>query len=448
MKIGLVWECPWTPSSYGKLALWTAYGLLKEGFSVRLYCPSMPEMSLYSRCVDYTVKCLHRTIGVCVDPGQPLEVCHSAAACNDRDVDVYIIGGTPFGRVESKWVEQCSHSQKPVAGYFVTETSIVQPMLAMWLAHVDAVAFPARAVAEAFLAHEPARELHKDWILAPHGLPDYYRTLTPDQILDYGLKAMDSGDAERLKPALESRSEGSLYGTIAKDHPRKDYAALLSAFALLKHKHPGRKLRLFLGLIKAVGAPMWNVDAIKATLGLADDDILTLEPRLQETGITELGLLFAYSLLNAYILATLGEGFGLPLVEAGSLGIPIVATRTPVIEELWEGYPLLAESKPIVVSEGFILYGTDYADLASKMEVLLDENSWEKCSKRAKATASRYTLDRMVEGVVKLAELAEKKKGAKKPHPLEKYDATPTPAYKEKVIKTLYPQAGTAKPKI
>jgi len=54
----------------------------------------------------------------------------------------------------------------------------------------------------------------------------------------------------------------------------------------------------------------------------------------------------------------------------------------------------------------------------------------------------------MVEGVVKLVELAEKKKGAKKPHPLEKYDATPTPAYKEKVIKTLYPQAGTAKPKI
>ena len=439
MRIGIIWECPWVPSSYGKLSLWLTYGLMREGFDVRVYCPSVVEMPAYHRCLEYRVLCLHRELGVCVDPGRFIEVCNPSWACGDGgdDVDVYVIGGSPYGGVESRWVERCSRSRKPVAGYFVTETPVLQPLLASWLFHVDAVGFPARAVAESFLSFEPVREVHKDWVLAPHGLPDYYYDLHPDEILAYSMSLL-GGDAERLKPILESRREGSVYGTVGKDHPRKDYAALLSAFTLLKNKHRDRRLKLFIGLVKAVGAPMWNIDAMMGTLGLENEDVVSFESKLEESGVSELGLLHTYSLMNVFTFATLGEGFGLPPVEAGALGIPVVVTRTPVTEEVWEGYPLLVRSRPILVSEGFILYGTDYKDLADKMEILLDGGERERYGKQARGIAQKYTLDRMTEGVIKLCQLAEEKRGTKKPHPLQKYEVKPTQGYKERVLRVLF----------
>jgi len=42
----------------------------------------------------------------------------------------------------------------------VTESAVVQPLLALWLLHVDAVGFPTRAVARAFMVHDAVREAH------------------------------------------------------------------------------------------------------------------------------------------------------------------------------------------------------------------------------------------------------------------------------------------------
>jgi len=442
VRVGIAWECPWIPSSYGKLSLWLARELQRLGVDVRIYCPSSPEVTLYSKCVEYRPLCAHREIGVCADLERPVEVCNTRYLCRDSDVDVYVLCGSPYGQVESEWIRECSKTSHPVAGYFVTESDVVPPLLAMWLLHVDAVGFPTRAVARAYLVHDQVRGVHGDWVHAPHGLPEYYFELSADTVLEYSLKLVPER-SRGLELLLESLRDGVVYGMVAKDHPRKDFAAVLAAYARVKSRceeldhHFCDKVRLFLGTVKAVGAPTWVIETIRDQLGLAPSDVIVLEDQQQLSGITELGLLHAYSMTHVFVFATMGEGFGLPPLEAAALFRPVLVTRTPVTEEVWEGYPLLVESRSVLDSSGFILHATDYSDLAGKMYRLLSERYRRRLGRLARRVAERYSSTEMARSLIKLAELAVEKRGTKKPHPLQEYRVNATPSYRDTVLEVL-----------
>jgi len=438
VRVGIAWECPWVPSSYGKLVAWIAPELQRAGFSVRVYCPSVPDVMLYSKHIMYSPSCTHRNLEVCVEYVEPVEVSNDRWLCEDDDVDVYLIGGSPYGQVESGWISRCSKTRKPVAGYFVTESDVVPPLLSSWLLHVDAVGFPARAVADAFLTAEEVREAHKDWVHAPHGLPRYYFRLTPDEVLEYGLGRV--AKTRGLELALESRGVGRLFGVVAKDHPRKDFGALLTAFTAVRNESGDPRVRLLLAKITAVGSPAWDAGAMMASLGLTGDEVLTLEDRWVVGGVTEMGLLFTYSLMNVHVTPTFGEGFGLPAVESASLGIPPIITETPVTREVWEGYPVLVRSRPVLVGEGFILHATDYGDLTDKMLSMLDPGVREVNAGVAKSVAGRYTSEVMGRSVVRLVELAVRKEGNKRPHPLPSYPSEPTEEYRRRVRELVKPK--------
>jgi len=112
---------------------------------------------------------------------------------------------------------------------------------------------------------------------------------------------------------------------------------------------------------------MWDIDALMHALGLSQRDVIALEGKWQDYGVTEMGLLMSYSLMNVFAFPTLGEAFGLPPVEAGALGLPVVVTAVPSTEEIWDNYPLLVDSNPILMNDGSILYATSYRDLAVKL---------------------------------------------------------------------------------
>ena len=445
MKVGIAWECPWVPSSYGKLSLWLASELQRMGVDVRIYCPSAPETQLYSNRTLYKPECQHGELGICVELEKPIEVYNAGWLCGDEDVDVYVVCGAPYGATESEWIARCSKSSKPVAGYFVTESAIVPSILANWLFLVDATGFTTRAVARAYLVHDAVREFHSDWVLVPHGLPEYYFKLDPEEVFEYAMKLYEKRGLSNdpgLKLVLESRSEGVLYGTVGKDHPRKDYGALLSAFALLKRLCAERwgfcdKVRLLLGFVKAVGVPTWQVNMLMDLLGLESNDVVILAEEFQRRGITEMALLFLYSAMDAFVLATMGEGWGLPPLEAAALGRPVVVTKTPVTEEVWDGYPLLAESRPVVFPEGYILYQTDYRDLAEKMAKLLSSRARRHYGRLARQVAERYTARRMAESFLKLVDLAIQRCGVKKQYPLEKPLTQITGGYRSVVLEVL-----------
>ncbi|HEY5805346.1 MAG TPA: glycosyltransferase family 1 protein [Lysobacter sp.] len=139
---------------------------------------------------------------------------------------------------------------------------------------------------------------------------------------------LESGRVEQASPDIVGLCEKQgtrpwlvALGTV---EPRKDYATILAAFELLWLDG------VDVGLV-IIGKRGWNVEALSQQLlthpefgsrlhwleGLPDGDVQYLLDRC-----------------HALVQASIAEGFGLPVVEAGSRGIPLVLSDIPVFREI------------------------------------------------------------------------------------------------------------------
>jgi glycosyltransferase involved in cell wall biosynthesis len=137
-----------------------------------------------------------------------------------------------------------------------------------------------------------------------------------------------------------------MVGTI---EPRKAHAQALAAFELLWQK--GIDVNLVI-----VGKQGWMVDAVATAL--------RGHPQLGKKlfwlhGVSDQMLTEAYRLAAALLAASLGEGFGLPLIEAAQHGLPIIARGLPVFRE-------------VSGEHAFYFEGTEPAQLADAINQWLD----------------------------------------------------------------------------
>lgn len=126
---------------------------------------------------------------------------------------------------------------------------------------------------------------------------------------------------ERELKMLGRRSTILMVGTV---EPRKGHAQTLRAFELLWNQ----KFEINLVI---VGKHGWMVDELA--------DALNSHPKLGSRlfwyqGISDEALLRLYELADGVLMASEGEGFGLPLIEAAQHGKPILARDIPVFREI------------------------------------------------------------------------------------------------------------------
>lgn len=126
---------------------------------------------------------------------------------------------------------------------------------------------------------------------------------------------------ERELKMLGRRFTILMVGTV---EPRKGHAQTLRAFELLWNQ----KFEINLVI---VGKHGWMVDELA--------DALNSHPKLGShlfwyQGISDEALLRLYELADGVLMASEGEGFGLPLIEAAQHGKPILARDIPVFREI------------------------------------------------------------------------------------------------------------------
>jgi glycosyltransferase involved in cell wall biosynthesis len=116
--------------------------------------------------------------------------------------------------------------------------------------------------------------------------------------------------------------------------PKKNLPVLLRAVARLRVEGTWGTTRLALA-----GAPGWgplDLGAEAARLGL--DDVVRLLGPVPDGDLPAL-----YAEATAFVLPSLWEGFGLPVLEAMAAGTPVVAARRGALPEIADGAALLVE---------------------------------------------------------------------------------------------------------
>jgi glycosyltransferase involved in cell wall biosynthesis len=124
-----------------------------------------------------------------------------------------------------------------------------------------------------------------------------------------------------LLAAMKKAPSILMVGTL---EPRKGHAQALAAFEHLWAQGSNANLVI-------VGKQGWMVDAITARLRAHPENGKRL---FWVDGASDAALLRIYNAAAALLAASIGEGFGLPLIEAAQYGLPIIARDLPVFVEV------------------------------------------------------------------------------------------------------------------
>lgn len=98
-------------------------------------------------------------------------------------------------------------------------------------------------------------------------------------------------------------------------------------------------------------------------------------------GVTDADYARLLETAHALVHASLDEGFGIPLVEAMSVGTPIVVSDIPIFREIGGDAAIYADPR-------------DPARFAAAVRVLADAREWSRRSKAAREQARRFDWDR------------------------------------------------------
>jgi glycosyltransferase involved in cell wall biosynthesis len=144
-------------------------------------------------------------------------------------------------------------------------------------------------------------------------------------------------DTKRFRP-LENKasikaefglSDKFIVGTVARNQPRKNLPALIKAYAEFSKNKADTALYLHTQ-IRDVG---WNIDELVNYYEISDRAFCTSGFQAL-SGISDEELVRTYNLFDIFVLPTMAEGFGLPILEAQACGIPVLVTNFSACSEL------------------------------------------------------------------------------------------------------------------
>ena len=157
-----------------------------------------------------------------------------------------------------------------------------------------------------------------------------------------GVRKMATNDPEISKLPFEGKQYFVALGAI---HPRKNIPNLLLAFEHFKKKSDSDALLVIVGRIA------WKTKVIKSTLE-------KLQPKKDVKFVGYLSDQNLYQVLRhsiGLIYVSLFEGFGLPIVEAMQLGVPVITSNRSSMQEIAGDAAILVDPEhPGIIAQAMI----------------------------------------------------------------------------------------------
>lgn len=124
----------------------------------------------------------------------------------------------------------------------------------------------------------------------------------------------------------------------------------------------------------------WMVDTLIQSLHkhpLKDTKLFWLE------GVSDIGVVnTSISMPLSLIAASFGEGFGLPLIEAASYGLPIIAREIPIFQEVANEHALFFPNThdPLTLARSITIWLQRYRQNCHPSSAAIQSTSWHEAS--------------------------------------------------------------------
>ncbi len=158
-------------------------------------------------------------------------------------------------------------------------------------------------------------------------------------------------------------------GCVAANQARKNLPALVKAFARFAQGKPDVILYLHTPLLGN-----WDIGELVERFGVEPKTRLTvgLDPLC---GVPDETLVTIYNSFDVFVLPTMAEGFGLPLVEARACGVPVLATDYSACPELLpDPWQRLKVKDLLILSRNVEQALVDEDDLTGKLNTLYHDS--------------------------------------------------------------------------
>jgi glycosyltransferase involved in cell wall biosynthesis len=198
--------------------------------------------------------------------------------------------------------------------------------------------------------------------LAKNGIDSYY---IPHSV-NTGLFKPD----DEVRKTMRDRYQWDkkfIVGTVATNNgERKNWRASLKGIKILNERHPGEIIYyMHTNVHDKEGI---NLDALineygmKSFCRVPDATEMTI-------GIPQIDMARMYNVLDVFLLPSKGEGFGIPIIEAQSSGVPVITTKCTGHEELLGGGWYIKDTlQPEWTAQAGWQFNCDGEEVADRLE--------------------------------------------------------------------------------
>jgi glycosyltransferase involved in cell wall biosynthesis len=199
------------------------------------------------------------------------------------------------------------------------------------------------------------------------------------------------------------RGDAFVVGIVAanKGFPcRKAFHQNIAAFAELRKKHDDAILYLHtLDGSRPNGDCIDLVTYIKSLgLVIGQDVIFADQYSYANGGYPETAMNTLYNCMDVHLLVSMGEGFGMPQLEAQAAGVPVICGDwTTMPELLFSGWKVeRKDAEPFYTLQNTYQFLPHVDAIADKLEMAYQMRGNADYSERARAGAMQYDIDRVI----------------------------------------------------
>jgi len=398
-------ECPWVPSSMGKVTLWLAQELAKMGHQILVACQGAPTTTLYSKHLVYNPRkqCFDKS-KLCErlpDVDIPTILAKRGLLVQEAveilgKLDAIITYGSHHSGALAEWINSevltsWTRLGKPAVAYMQIDTPYEKLGTALSVASYSLATYPSefsRSVAvkavERFMGLQTAERFSMHTAVVHHGIDtDIYNKKT----------------AEVFESEKQPR-DYKIIGFVSKNHPRKDYGALVRCVAKLRKRgfnvYPGAYM------IEAVGVPVWSehslADFAKLIEGVDIAPLMLPQP-LRVIGLTEYELIHFYvNFMDIHVYMSRGESFGIPPLESVMLGIPTAVSDIPPQREIWGDTIPFVRTREVLI-DNWVALAPDPEHCAEVCESILAKG--QDLSRARERVLNMFTARHMAQSMLK-----------------------------------------------